>query len=109
MDVRTEFSHQLQNAAHIDPNQLLSVYGVMTRSEMEPFCRTRAVSRHRLPHTGSEHRMSSTGPSAGLTTTDHEVAPVVDAARAVAFATREEYRAAIERMRAAATAYYAGG
>jgi DNA ligase (NAD+) len=52
--------------------------------------------------------MSSTGPS-GLITAGHEVAPVVDAAHAAAFGSREEYRAAIERMRAAATAYYAGG
>jgi DNA ligase (NAD+) len=49
--------------------------------------------------------MSSTRPI----TADHEVAPVVDAARAAAYGTREEYQAAIDRIRSAATAYYAGG
>ncbi|GLW34978.1 NAD-dependent DNA ligase LigA [Actinoplanes regularis] len=37
-----------------------------------------------------------------------EIAPVVDAAHAESFDTAEEYSAAIERIRAAATAYYAG-
>lgn len=40
--------------------------------------------------------------------TEPEIAPVVDAAHAEPFDTPEEYRAAIERIRAAASAYYAG-
>jgi DNA ligase (NAD+) len=40
---------------------------------------------------------------------DHEVAPVVDAARAARFDTADEYRDAIRRIRSAAEAYYAGG
>ena len=39
----------------------------------------------------------------------HEVAPVVDAAAAVPFRTAAEYRAAIDRVRSAAAAYFAGG
>ncbi|MEV6597818.1 NAD-dependent DNA ligase LigA [Actinoplanes sp. NPDC051346] len=41
--------------------------------------------------------------------TSHEVAPVVDAAHAAPFATRDEYAAAIGRIRSAAEVYYAGG
>jgi DNA ligase (NAD+) len=37
-----------------------------------------------------------------------EIAPVVDAAHAEPFGSAEDYRAAIERIRAAASAYYAG-
>ncbi|MEV6350690.1 NAD-dependent DNA ligase LigA [Actinoplanes sp. NPDC051851] len=40
--------------------------------------------------------------------TEPEIAPVVDAAHAVPFATEDAYRAAIEQIRAAAAAYYAG-
>ncbi|OJF09722.1 NAD-dependent DNA ligase LigA [Couchioplanes caeruleus] len=40
--------------------------------------------------------------------TSHEVAPVVDAAHAAPHAARDEYAAAIGRIRSAAEAYYAG-
>jgi DNA ligase (NAD+) len=40
--------------------------------------------------------------------TEPEIAPVVDAAHAEPFGTPEDYQAAIERIRAAAGAYYAG-
>ncbi|AEV84033.1 NAD-dependent DNA ligase LigA [Actinoplanes sp. SE50] len=40
--------------------------------------------------------------------TEPEIAPVVDAAHAEPFDTAADYRAAIERIRAAAAAYYAG-
>lgn len=49
--------------------------------------------------------MPTRGPSAA----DHEVAPVVDAAKATRFDTVDEYRDAIGRIRSAAEAYYAGG
>ncbi|GID93068.1 DNA ligase 2 [Amorphoplanes digitatis] len=46
--------------------------------------------------------------AAGPDGTDHEVAPVVDAAKAARFDTVEDYREAIARIRPAAEAYYAG-
>ena len=52
---------------------------------------------------------STVSSAAGRTAAGHQVAPVVDAARATAFSSAVEYRAAIKRIRAAATAYYAGG
>jgi DNA ligase (NAD+) len=48
-------------------------------------------------------------PTRGLSAADHEVAPVVDAARAARYDTVDEYRDAIGRIRSAAAAYYAGG
>ncbi|MEU7908058.1 NAD-dependent DNA ligase LigA [Actinoplanes sp. NPDC049118] len=53
--------------------------------------------------------MPTKRPSAGPDGTDHEVAPVVDAAKAARFDTVGEYREAIARIRPAAEVYYAGG
>lgn len=52
--------------------------------------------------------MSTTGPANGTVPSTPEVAPVVDATRAAAYTTADDYQAAITGIRSAAAAYYDG-